>query len=189
MVAPWLKGLKPNDTAGFNMDAAVEAIADVMETNGAQKADLVGYSLGGLVAIRMASKYPTKVDHLVLISTPVVPSAALLSRQRAVVKITPSFMFKGVGKTKILEALDALSVADIGADLSSVTAPALVISASEDQTGRVNAQSLAKQINAMEYQLPGADPHLLATHPKLLAQYIADFCGGILEPQQTPPQS
>ena len=176
MVAPWLKGLKPTDHGGFHVDQAVEAVVDTMEVRGAERANLVGYSLGGLVALRLAVVYPQKVGRLILISTPVVPSHHQLSRQRMAVKMTPSVLFRGVGKEHVLAALDAMLEADLGVDLARVTAPTLAVAAADDPVGRASADLLASEVKAQIKLLPGADPNLLQSAAADLAQLIMDFC-------------
>jgi len=181
MVAPWLKGLKPTEHTGFNMDQAVEAVADVMEVRGAEKADLVGYSLGGLVALRMALSYPEKISHLVLISTPVVLSPKAISRQRMMVKLAPAVLFKEVSKEHVLAALDALAKADLSVDYTRLVTPVLSITAEGDAMGRASADVLAHDAHAVTRYLPGSDPNLLATAPAQLAQLISDFCADFLD--------
>ena len=187
MVAPWLKGLKPTEHEGFNMDQAVEAVADVMEVRGAEKADLVGYSLGGLVALKMALSYPEKVGHLVLISTPVVLSPKAIARQRMMVKLAPSVLFKEVGKEHVLAALDALAKADLSVDYAQLTTPILAIAAEGDSLGRAGVDLLANDAHATARFLPGSDPNLLATAPAKLAQLISDFCADFLEGTEGTP--
>ncbi|MDR0285053.1 MAG: alpha/beta hydrolase, partial [Propionibacteriaceae bacterium] len=137
MVAPWLKGLKPSEHGGFRMDDAVTAVLDVMEARDAAKADLVGFSLGGLVALRLAVAHPGRVAHLVLISTPVVLDQRSLSRQRVALKLMPAAFFKGVGKEQVLAGLDALLDADLGADITKVAAPILAIAAEGDPSNDI----------------------------------------------------
>jgi len=180
MVAPWLKGLKPTDHTGFDMDQAVGAIADLMEARGAAKADLVGYSLGGLVALRMAAKYPNKVSHLVLVSTPVVPRRDILKRQRMMVKLAPAAMFNQVGKEHVLAGLDALIEADLGLDLRQVTAPILSVTAENDPMGQTSTNVLVRNGQALAQTVPGSDPDLLKAQPRRLAQLITDFCADFL---------
>jgi len=182
MVAPWLKGLKPTEHGGFDMDQAVEAVIDVLETRGAARADLVGYSLGGLVAVRTAVAYPGRVAHLVLVSTPVVPDRATIARQRKVVKLTPSGLFRGVGKEQVLAGLDALVKADLGADAGRLAMPVLAVAAEGDPVGRASAEQLAQTARATVRLLPGADPNLVKTEPARLAALVADFRADFLEP-------
>jgi len=185
MVAPWLKGLKPTEHDGFNMDQAVESVIDVMETRGAEKADLVGYSLGGLVAIRTALSYPEKVAHVVLISTPAILNPKSIARQRMMVKLAPSVLFKEISKEHVLAALDALSKADLDIDYASLTTPVLAIGAEGDAMGHASMDLLANQAHAITRYLPGSDPNLLATEPARLAQLIADFCADFLDDSTT----
>ena len=181
MVAPWLKGLKPTEHEGFNMDQAVEAVIDVMEVRGAEKADLVGYSLGGLVALKTALSYPEKIAHLVLISTPVVLSPKSIARQRMMVKLAPSVLFKEVSKEHVLAALDALAKADLSVDYTKLTTPVLSVTAEGDAMGRASADLLANDAHAVTRFLPGSDPDLLTTAPARLAQLISDFCADFLD--------
>ncbi|MDR2973723.1 MAG: alpha/beta hydrolase [Propionibacteriaceae bacterium] len=186
MVAPWLKGLKPTDHGGFDMDQAVTAVVDLMEARGAKKADLVGYSLGGLVALRVAAAYPDKVAHVVAISAPLIPNKAALKRQRTVIKLTPAALFKTVNKEQVLAAMDALLDTDMDVDLGLITAPVLAITASSDPIGQANVETLARDAHAMTRVLPAADPNLLTSEAAKLAQLIADFCADFLEPEETP---
>ncbi|MDR2929959.1 MAG: alpha/beta hydrolase [Propionibacteriaceae bacterium] len=181
MVAPWLTGLKPGEESGFDMDKAVESLLDLMEARGAERADLVGYSLGGLVAARMAARYPTKVAHVVLISTPILPSQAVIKRQRALAKVTPAALFHGVGKQYVLDALDALIQANLSVDVSKVEAPMLAIAAADDLHGKASAQELADQVGALVRLAPGSDPNVVKTAPALVAQLVSDFCSDFLD--------
>ncbi len=189
MIAPWLKGLKPTEHGGFQMDQAVTALADAIEARGAERADLVGYSLGGLVALRMAALYPEKIAHLVLVSTPVVPSQSAIKRQRTVVKLTPSGLFRQVGKEQVLAAMDALLEANLGVDLAQISAPVLAIAAEGDPVGRASAELLADQVQAATRLLPGTSPDLLRAEPARLAQLIADFRADFLEPDPAAPEA
>lgn|GEM_PF-964171 len=181
MVAPWLKGLKPTEHGGFEINQAAEAVLDVMETRGAQRADLVGYSLGGLVALRTALAYPDRIAHLVLVSTPIVPEPKILNRQRLLVKFTPAGMFRGVDKEHVLAALDALAETDMSVDLTKVVPPLLAVAAADDPIGRASADLMAHDAHALTRFLPGADPNLLVSQPKVLAQLVADFCADFLD--------
>jgi len=180
MVAPWLKGLKPTDHGGFDADQAVEAIADVMEVRGVARADLVGHSLGGLVALRFAATYPEKVAHLVLISTVLVPSVKDIARQRRVVRLTPAGLFRGVGKEQVLAALDALSELGLAVDLTQVKAPTLSVVAEGDAAGRASADLIVRDMHARAEVLDVPASDLLATQPARLAQLVMDFCADYL---------
>lgn len=187
MVAPWLKGLKPTSQAGtagraeapaFDLAGAAGAILDLMAARGANRADLVGFSLGGLVALKTAVLAPDKIAHLVLISTPLVPSPKVLARQRLAVKLMPAAGFRGVPKEQVLAGLDALRAADIGTDLDQVQAPTLVIVAEADAAGVASANGFRQQLGAITRTLPGADPNLLSSAAADIARLTTDFCTG-----------
>ncbi|MDR0783376.1 MAG: alpha/beta hydrolase [Propionibacteriaceae bacterium] len=182
MVAPWLKGLKPTEHSGFDIDQAVEAVFDVMEARGATRADLVGYSLGGLVAARVAIAHPDRIGHLVLIATPLIPDRATLNRQRRLVKLTPAGLFRGVDKEHILTALDALALAGLGIDPAAIRTPLLAIASEDDPASRQSAEEFARLANATTRYLPSTGD-LLKTHGPQLAQLISDFCADFLDPK------
>jgi pimeloyl-ACP methyl ester carboxylesterase len=54
----------------FRFEHMADDIAGLIEHLGLEKADLLGYSLGGAVALQTAIRHPERVNKLVLISTP-----------------------------------------------------------------------------------------------------------------------
>jgi len=197
MVAPWLKGLKPGPrdpadpkagVAGFDLSAAAVAILDLMAARDAAQADLIGFSLGGLVALRVAAMAPDKIAHVVLVSTPLVPSQKALARQRMALKLMPASAFRGVPKEQVLAGLDALRTADIAPDLAAVEAPCLVIVAESDPLGVASANGWRQELGAVVRTLPGADDNLLLTAPAEVAQLTTDFCSDFLD-EAGPPSS
>ena len=52
--------------APYDFDGLADALATLMDTHGLQKAVLVGHSLGGMVALQMWAKHPSRVAGLVL---------------------------------------------------------------------------------------------------------------------------
>ena len=179
MVAPWLKGLKPNESSRFDVDQAVEAIADTMEVRGVEKANLVGYGLGGLAALRMAATYPGKVAHLVLISTALVPSQKEINRQRTIVKLTPAALFHQVGKDQVLAGLDALEEASLSVDLSLVQSPILAVAAKDDIASCASASLLAHRLKATTQIQGTTASNLLQSEAASLAEQITNFCAAV----------
>lgn len=54
----------------FSFEHMADDIAGLIEHLGFEKADLLGFSLGGAIALQVAIRYPEWVNNLVLISTP-----------------------------------------------------------------------------------------------------------------------
>lgn len=177
MHAPWLRGLKPTESGQFDLSAASVAVEQMLELRGVERVDLVGTSLGGMVALRLAADNPAMVRRLVLISTPVVPSKSALRVQRAMLALRPARKFTEVPKAMVLEALDALARSEISTDLSRVTAPTLVIVPAADQPLLAAAEIMRSQLDARVETIEG-EGDLLRDHGQRLASLIDDFTRG-----------
>jgi 2-succinyl-6-hydroxy-2,4-cyclohexadiene-1-carboxylate synthase len=56
----------PAEPARYAMDAAVDDVAAVLDTLGLRATALLGYSMGGYLALAFALRYPERVDALIL---------------------------------------------------------------------------------------------------------------------------
>ncbi|MDR0416789.1 MAG: alpha/beta fold hydrolase [Propionibacteriaceae bacterium] len=181
MFAPWLKGLKPHERQtqpGFSVPPAVEDLAGVMELRGIEQADLVGYSIGGLVALALAARYPARVAHLVLVSTPPIPAPDRLKMQRRLISMMPASQFpEATPKDLALRGVEALLALDAKVDFKAVTAPTLVVTGQSDPAAAETAAMYGKGLKAAVRRLAaGAD--LPAAAPAELARLVEDFCAG-----------
>ena len=59
----------PNDPARYALDRFADDLIDVLDALGAERAAMLGYSLGGRAALRFAIRHPGRVAALVLEST------------------------------------------------------------------------------------------------------------------------
>ena len=68
VLAPDLPGFGESAPAGdgFELEAAADAVGDALASSSAEPVDLVGHSLGGAVALTLASRRPDAVRRLVL---------------------------------------------------------------------------------------------------------------------------
>jgi abhydrolase domain-containing protein 6 len=68
LIAPDLPGFgeSPRPAGTFTLEGAADSIAATLADRGVGEIDLVGHSLGGAVALRMASRHPELVRRLVL---------------------------------------------------------------------------------------------------------------------------
>jgi pimeloyl-ACP methyl ester carboxylesterase len=57
---------KPHDENAYGHDRMAEDVLRVMDAAGLDAADLVGYSMGGFIGLRLAAKVPERVGKLVL---------------------------------------------------------------------------------------------------------------------------
>jgi pimeloyl-ACP methyl ester carboxylesterase len=69
-------GSSPAPPIPMRMRRIAAVVAEVMEALGIQRADVLGYSFGGAVALELARRFPARVDWLILVSTaPGTPAA------------------------------------------------------------------------------------------------------------------
>src|SRR5436853_2896381 len=84
----------------FRFEHMADDIAGLIEHLGLEKADLLGFSLGGAVALQTAIRHPERVNKLVLISTPFKRTGWHPEMQTGMTNIAPEFFMS----TPIYEA-------------------------------------------------------------------------------------
>lgn len=57
----------PPDLSGYTMEASVDALVDILDDSGCDTIDVVGYSMGGRVALGLAALHPNRVRSAVAI--------------------------------------------------------------------------------------------------------------------------
>ncbi len=174
--APWLRGLKPTQSGGFDLDAAVSELLTRLDLDDLEQVDLCGVQLGAMVALRMAAQAPAKVGRVVVVDTPVVPTATTQRVQLALMRLMPQRAFTEAGVTKqmAIEAMKAMAGLDLSHDLGQIGAPVLVVASEGDRAAMAGAQLLVQRLaDARTVHLPGSNP--LREQAASLAQAIASF--------------
>jgi pimeloyl-ACP methyl ester carboxylesterase len=192
------------DTAGFgesdavteaSIEAWAEAALQLLDAIGVTRAHLVGHHTGGVIAVEMAARAPTRVDSLVLSSTPYTSEAFRRARagRAAIDAVAPSGdgshlaalwqkrqPFYPAGRADLLQAFvaDALKVSgNVEAGHRAVASYRM-----EDRIGAVRAPVLI--VHAADD--PFAAPHLGEwRHVRPTAQ-VATIEGGVPLPDQCP---
>ena len=121
----------------FALDDAVEWLGAWFGAAGLERAPVVGHSLGGLVAARLAAARPELVERLVLVTPAGVPGPGPVGMApplaRAVLSSTPRFLALLVrdaarcGPVTLATAALELLAADARADVAGVRVPTLVV--------------------------------------------------------------
>jgi 3-oxoadipate enol-lactonase len=174
-------GQSPVPPGPYSLDDLADDALGVLDAVGARSAHVVGLSLGGVTALRLAARNPDRVDRLVVLCTAATfadPSSApwqeraalvraegagavadmvvgrwftdrlkaedpeLVQRIRAMIAATPAEGYAG--------CCDALTEADVRADLGGITAPTLVVAAAQDPA------SPLEKLQAIADGVPGA---------------------------------
>src|SRR5262249_51574700 len=67
---------------GSDLDSYAQQVLDAMSRAGVERATVCGISFGGLIALRTASRHPSRCEKLILASTP--PPAVRLRRRHQI---------------------------------------------------------------------------------------------------------
>ena len=145
----------------YTVDDLADDLVAVLDAAGARRAHLVGLSLGGLTALRVAQRDPQRVDRLVVLCTsacfaPAAPwhERAATVRERGTAAVaasvvarwfTPDHLAARPDERRAWEAMvasvpaegyagccEALAAADLRAGLGDVTAPTLAVAGEGD---------------------------------------------------------
>ncbi|GAA5838815.1 hypothetical protein JCM11251_006748 [Rhodosporidiobolus azoricus] len=157
-------GLSPLSGEDLSVEGLASSVGEVLDNFGADKAVVFGHSLGGLIATTFASKYPERVEKLVLIGpvkqfapggVTALTGRAGTVREGGLVSVASTVATAGVSaktassrylvKSAVLASLlttpaegyAQACLAAAGAkdpDYTKITAPTLIISGSEDKT-------------------------------------------------------
>jgi pimeloyl-ACP methyl ester carboxylesterase len=155
------------------------------------KADLVGWSDGGIIGLDLAIHHPERIGRMVVIGTnfdvsgisdaamPGPDDPSLVSRKQVYQMLSPTPAQWPVfyGKvTTMWRTQPNYSLAELGA----IRSPVLVMAGENDDIRRAHTDALAKAIpGAREVIIPGATHLAPLTHPEAVDAAILDFIGGM----------
>jgi 3-oxoadipate enol-lactonase len=183
-------GSSPVPPGPYSIDDLADDMVALLDTVGAQRAHIVGLSLGGMAAIRMAARRPDRVDRLALLCTAAQMSPAQAWAERAVLvraqgpgavadavagrwltderrRDHPEDVQRLVSMISATPAegyascCTAIEHMDLRADLPQITAPTLVVGAADDPSIPVaNQRALAAAISGARLQIVEHAAHL-----------------------------
>ena len=183
-------GGSPVPAGPYQVDDLVDDLVALLDTVGADRAHVVGLSLGGMVAMRFAAREPARVDRLALLCTAAVLAprqawaerAALVRAEgtgaiaRAVVGrwLTEEHQLAHPEDVERLVAMVAATPAegyassctaiermDLRADLPRITAPTLVVAGAEDPSmPRSFQEAIAAAVPGARLQILDHAAHL-----------------------------
>jgi 3-oxoadipate enol-lactonase len=153
-------GTSPAPAGPYTLDDLVDDVLALLDRVGAQRAHVAGLSLGGMTALRLASRAPERVHRLaVLCSSAKTEPQGFLDRAAAARSagtasfaptvasrwLTPEYAAAHPGLVAQLEAMiagadddgyaacaEVVGGVDLREDLGRITAPTLVVSGAED---------------------------------------------------------
>ncbi len=115
---------------GFDLDAAVDAVAETVQATGVKSPVLLGWSLGGLIGWQLARRYPALFSALVLVAT------------------TPSFVCRAHWPFGMPPADLELFAQQLHADYRLTVLRFLALQAKGDKYARQNTRQLRESVFA-----------------------------------------
>ena len=165
----------------YSIEQMADDVAGLFGTLGVASADVVGYSMGGKIALRLAACHPQLVDHLVLCATAPGPTVTRRFSRRwfmmDVVSRIPVFRRADGQPSYAFEAQRQASRSFDGRGLlPRVKASTLIIRARRD---RIVPASDAAELQTIPgsslVDLPGGHLTLVMVHGRTLAGTISSF--------------
>ncbi|MBD5099340.1 MAG: alpha/beta fold hydrolase [Clostridiales bacterium] len=142
-------GQSPRGTAPFTISQFAEDLLGFMDEHGIDKADILGFSDGGNIALAFALRHPERVGRLVLNGANLDPSGVKAAVQRPIVLgYRLASLFKAP-KARANAELLGLMVNEPHIDpkeLSALTMPALVIVGSKDMIKASHSRLIADSL-------------------------------------------
>jgi 3-oxoadipate enol-lactonase len=153
-------GKSPSPDGAWSLDDLVDDVVALLDEVGAARAHVVGLSLGGMTAMRLAAREPERVHRLALLCTSAAPDPGPYRERAEVVRrdgtasiaptvvsrwVTPDFaaehphevarlegMVAGADDEGYARCCEVLASLDLRADLARIAAPTLVVSGWQD---------------------------------------------------------
>ena len=161
----------------LNYDNLYRAFADYC--NGfKEKLNLVGLSLGGILAIDYAVEYPQKVNSIILSGTPYELPKKLLRFQNFVFKFKPKKNFENIGisKKNFIELSNSLAELNIKFKVSKIQCNTLIICGERDNANIESVKQLHSNIKNSKIKIiKGAGHEINIDTPEEFANTIKEF--------------
>lgn len=175
--APWLKGIRPGSTNRLLLEDMSDAVAQDAALQGYEQVDLVGLSLGAMVALGTAIRHPEQVRSQVLVAGQLSPPRSVMRAQRFALRFVPANRLpQGFDKKRVRDLFTSLAEVDLEPLLDRVTARTLVVVGERDKPNLPASHQLAEKIDGAEHLvIPGAGHQVNLEKPKELANAVRDF--------------
>ncbi len=139
----------------LNLRSLTDRVAEEMPG----PADIVGLSLGAVVGLDLAIRYPILVRSLFLSAPQAKPPRWLMRIQSGAMRLLPSKITcpPNLSKPQMLRLLDSVTRLNLKPDLSSVSVPTTIACGSKDVPNLSAAKAIAREIPGAQFVLvPGA---------------------------------
>lgn len=189
--APWLRGLRPGDSAEFTLAGAAADVLLNRQLDGVSTGALVGYSLGAMVALQCALDDPESVSHLVLVAGQARPPRSAMHLQRMALRFVPRqrLAAQGVSKDKLMQALRDGGRFEAQGSLGQVRCPTLLVCGARDRANLPASRHLAAAVPDARLEIvAGAGHDVMREATPAFNDLLYGFLGHPLSlPEGEPP--
>lgn len=164
-------------TEGATYDVLLKKFIEYCNEFG-EKINLCGLSLGGILALDYAKKFPEKVNSLILIGTPYTIPKFLFKLQGMVFHLMPrqSFEKMGIAKKDFISLVNSMSNLEIAHKLDSISCKTLILCGDKDNQNKSSAELLRAHIKNSSFQIVANSSHEVnIDNPKDLVAIVSDF--------------
>ncbi len=143
-----------------------------------EKINLVGLSLGGVLAIDYITEFPEKINSIILIGTPYEIPKTVFTIQNIIYKFMPKRIFEKMGcpKKDIIRLLTSMKNLSIPDKVPHIKSNALIICGEKDNINMKSAKKLNEVIPNSKFKtIENAGHEINIDNPKELANVIYDF--------------
>lgn len=140
--------------------------------------DLLGLSLGGVLALNYALEHPQKIHSLVLIAPQYKMPKKMLRLQNLLFQFMPESAFQATGfdKRAFIQLCRTMMDIDFSNSLYKITSPTLVLYGERDSANKKSAVRLASLLkNAEVQEIMGAGHEINRDTPGKMCQILNDF--------------
>lgn len=145
-----------------------------------EKLNIVGLSLGGILAIDYANEYPEKVNSIILSGTPYEIPKSIITIQNIIYKFMPKKVFEQIGCTKkdLITLLDSIKNLTIPQKAPNIKCHTLIM-CGEKEKNNINMKSAIKLNEVIKNSkfeiIKNAGHEVNIDNPKEFANTIYNF--------------
>ncbi len=194
VIAPDLRGHgRSQRTATYALDDFTRDLTALLDALALAQVRLIGHSLGGHLALRLAMLTPTRVSHLVIEAAPVPPrdedEAAALAAGQPAPAWRRSLRLLGIKRLLRLMVLRQFDVRasrsvlrelktpmpDWWRQLTAITAPTLLLASHDDGAFSERLELLAAHLHHASTRRFGSSHHLHTAHTTAFVETVMPF--------------
>ena len=171
-------GKSPRGTAPFTLSQFADDLLAFMDRQGLAKADILGFSDGGNIALTFALRHPDRVHRLILNGANLDPKGVKMPVQLPIVAGYHLAALSKSPKAKAHRELLSLMVNEpriVPAELKKLTVPVLVIAGTKDMIQERHTQLIAASIPGARLAIIPGDHFIASKEPAAFNRAVRTF--------------